>query len=104
MDYIARFGLEFNPFLKNSKDIIVENEEFKEVRFRLNYLAETKGFGVLTGSPGLGKTTALRTFADSLNPSKYKVIYTSLSTLTCYSPHYYNPQFAYICKIKDGMR
>lgn len=82
MDYIARFGLEFNPFLKNSKDIIVENEEFKEVRFRLNYLAETKGFGVLTGSPGLGKTTALRTFADSLNPSKYKVIYTSLSTLT----------------------
>lgn len=82
MDYIARFGLEFNPFLKNSKEIIVENDEFQEVRFRLNYLAETKGFGVLTGSPGLGKTTALRTFAASLNPSQYKVIYTSLSTLT----------------------
>lgn len=82
MDYIARFGLEFNPFLKNSKEIIVENDEFQEVRFRLNYLAETKGFGLLTGSPGLGKTTALRTFAASLNPSKYKVVYTGLSTLT----------------------
>ena len=82
MDYIARFGLEFNPFLKNSKDIIVEDDEFQEVRFRLNYLAQTKGFGLLTGSPGLGKTTALRTFAASLNPSKYKVIYNSLSTVT----------------------
>lgn len=26
MDHIARFGLEFNPFLKNSKEILVENE------------------------------------------------------------------------------
>lgn len=50
MDYIARFGLEFNPFLKNSKEILVENEESHEVRFRLNYLVETKGFGLLTGS------------------------------------------------------
>ena len=71
MDYIARFGLEFNPFLKNSKEILVENEEFHEVRFRLNYLVQTRGFGLLTGSPGLGKTTALRSFASSLNPSRY---------------------------------
>ena len=76
MDYIARFGLEFNPFLKNSKEILVENEESHEVRFRLNYLVETKGFGLLTGSPGLGKTTALRSFAASLNPSRYKVVCT----------------------------
>lgn len=82
LDYTSRYGLEFNPFLKNSKDIIFESDEFKEVRFRLEYLAETKGFGVLTGSPGLGKTTSLRTFAASLNPSRYKVIYSSLSTVT----------------------
>ena len=82
MDYVSRFGLEFNPFLKNSKDITIENDEFKEVQFRLRLLAETKGFGLLTGTPGLGKTTALRSFASSLNPSAYKVIYSSLSTLT----------------------
>ena len=82
MDYIARYGLEFNPFLKNSREIIIENEEFKEVRFRLEYLAKTRGFGLLTGAPGLGKTTAVRNFAMSLNPSRYKVIYSSLSTLT----------------------
>ena len=82
MDYIARFGLEFNPFLKNSREIIIENDEYQETMFRLNYLVETKGFGLLTGSPGLGKTTAIRNFAASLNPAKYKVIYSSLSTLT----------------------
>lgn len=82
MEYIARYGLEFNPFLKNSKDIIIENEDFKEVRFRLNYLLDTKGFGLLTGAPGLGKTTSLRMFASSLNPSLYKVFYNSLSTVT----------------------
>lgn len=82
MEYIARYGLEFNPFLKNSRDILIESDEFREVRFRLNYLVDTHGFGLLTGAPGLGKTTAIRTFTSGLNPSRYKVIYTSLSTVT----------------------
>ena len=60
MDYTVRYGLEFNPFLKNSKEIFVSTDESKEVLFRLNYLAKTKGFGLLTGSPGRGKTTAIR--------------------------------------------
>ncbi len=81
-DYIARYGLEFNPFLKNSRDIIIESNEFQEAQFRLNYLVETKGFGLCTGAPGLGKTTAVRRFAVSLNPSRYKVIYIGLSTVT----------------------
>lgn len=82
MDYTARYGLEFNPFLKNSRDIYIETDETKEVRFRLDYLTQTKGFGLLVGAPGLGKTTALRSFAASLNPANFKVIYTALSTLT----------------------
>jgi len=82
MEYWVRYGLEFNPFLKNSKEILVETKEYKEALFRLNYLAKTKGFGVLTGAAGRGKTTALRNWAKSLNPSLYKVVYSSLSTLT----------------------
>ena len=82
MDYFTRYGLEFNPFIKNSKEILVTTSEYKETLFRLDYLAKTKGFGLLTGSPGRGKTTAIRTWAASLNPSLYKVIYSSLSTLT----------------------
>lgn len=82
MEYWVRYGLEFNPFLKNSREILVGTKEYREVLFRLDYLAKTKGFGVLTGAPGRGKTTALRSWADSLNPSLYKVVYSSLSTLT----------------------
>lgn len=82
MDYIARFGLEFNPFLKNSKEILVENEETHEVRFRLNYLVETKGFGLLTGSRDSARQRRFVLFFASLNPSRYKVVYSSLSTLT----------------------
>lgn len=60
MDYTARYGLEFNPFLKNSKEVIVETSEYREARFRLDYLLSTRGFGLLTGSPGRGKTTVIR--------------------------------------------
>lgn len=82
MDYTARYGLEFNPFLKNSKEVFVDTHEQKEVLYRLDYLASTKGFGLLTGSAGRGKTTAIRNWAATLNPSLYKVVYSSLSTLT----------------------
>ena len=82
MDDTIRYGLEFNPFLKNSKEIFVSTDEFKEVMFRLNYLAKTKGFGLLTASPGRGKTTAIRNWVQTLNNSQYKVIYTCFSTFS----------------------
>ena len=82
MHYTIRYGLEFNPFLKNSKEIFVSTDESKEVLFRLNYLVKTKGFGLLTCSPGRGKTTAIRYWAQTLNPSQYKVVYTCFSTFS----------------------
>lgn len=60
MDYFTRYGLECNPFIKNSKEILVDTSEYQEISFRLDYLAKTKGFGLLTGSAGRGKTTAIR--------------------------------------------
>lgn len=82
MELTARYGLEFNPFLKNSKEILFEGSEYTEAKFRLDYLAKAKGLGLLTGAPGRGKTTLVRSWAATLNPSLYKVIYTSLSTVT----------------------
>jgi type II secretory pathway predicted ATPase ExeA len=82
MDYISRYGLEFNPFLKGKKNTAVETSQYREVQTRLNYLLQTKGFGLLTGQPGMGKTTAVRNWVDSLNAAAYKPIYISLSTLT----------------------
>ena len=82
MELTSRYGLEFNPFLKNSKEVLFKSSEFSEALFRLDYLAKTKGFGILTGAPGRGKTTVVRHWASSLNPSLFKVVYTSLSTVT----------------------
>jgi len=82
MEYFSKFGLEYDPFLKNSKEIFVHTPEAKEVLCRLEYLQNVKGFGLLTGEPGLGKTTCIRNWCKGLNPSLFKVIYSSLSTLT----------------------
>jgi len=82
MNYVARFGLEFNPFIKNSKDIVIETSDYKQIKQRLNFLISSRGFGILTGEPGRGKTTAIRHWAKELNTSLFQVVYTSLSTLT----------------------
>ena len=82
IDYAARYGLEFNPFLKKAKDILLDIAETSEVKLRLDYLADTRGFGILTGEPGRGKSTAARVWVHRLNPSLYKVTYNSLSSLT----------------------
>ena len=82
INYTSRYGLEFNPFIKNTKDIMIETEEYKELVFRLNYLLQIKGFGLVTGNPGLGKTTSIRKWCETLNKAAYKVVYIPLSTLT----------------------
>lgn len=82
MELTTRYGLEFNPFLKNSKEVLFKGNEFNEALFRLDYLAKTKGFGIITGSPGRGKTTVVRHWSRNLNPSLFKVVYSSLSTVT----------------------
>ena len=82
MNYISRYGLEFNPFIKNSKEILYENNNYKEVKARLDYLLQTKGIGLITGDPGCGKTTIVRNYTNNLNQNAYKIIYLPLSTLT----------------------
>ncbi|MBP1592211.1 MAG: AAA family ATPase [Oscillospiraceae bacterium] len=81
-NYVSRYGLTFNPFIKNSKDIIVATSEYDEVRNRLDYLKNVRGFGLLTGNPGQGKTTVVRKWAEALNPSLFKVVYSCLSSVT----------------------
>ena len=82
LDYHSRFGLEFDPFLKNSKSAFIATSDAKEATHRLNILAETIGFGLKVGESGKGKTKISMTWAHALNPALYKVIYSSLSTLT----------------------
>lgn len=83
MDYCSRYGLEFNPFLKNSRlETVVQTTEYKEINYRLELLLKTRGFGLITGTAGKGKTTVVRNWANSLNSALYKVVYITLSTVT----------------------
>ena len=43
MDYTIRYGLEFNPFLKNSKEIFVSTDESKEVFIPAGLSCKNKG-------------------------------------------------------------
>jgi type II secretory pathway predicted ATPase ExeA len=82
-DIIAFFGLKRLPFDKDirSQDAL-DTPAFLECLARLDYI-KRRGGGtmLLTGDPGVGKTIALRRFADSLNESLYRPVYTPLSTL-----------------------
>ncbi len=82
MDYTSRYGLEYNPFLKGSHNPTIVTSQYREVQSRMNYLLQTRGFGLITGQPGTGKTTAIRNWIGSLNSAAYKTVYISLSTLT----------------------
>lgn len=77
------YGLTFNPFDKS----ISENQAFKsrdheQMLSRLDYLKNTRGIGLFTANPGMGKTYALRCFAQNLNPNLYQMSYICLSTVS----------------------
>ena len=81
--FTAYWEMQFNPFAKPfSGKRPFESEDFKQATARLKHLCEIKGIGLFVGLAGSGKTFTLKAFADSLNPSLYKVLYLPLSTVT----------------------
>lgn len=79
---ISYYGLNTNPFNKDIKtEMLFKGDSFKEGMNRLNYLKEVKGIGLLVGATGVGKTTLLRAFKDSLNKEKYNIIYLNLTSM-----------------------
>lgn len=81
--YRSFYSLSKVPFTKELKTSeAFASSGFTELSARLEYLKKTRGIGLVTGEPGVGKTLTLRSFCDSLSPSLYKVVYFPLSTLT----------------------
>lgn len=78
--YAPRFGFRRAPFGKGSAEVDTPNTA--EVALQMGYLLETKGVGVVTGPAGVGKTTALRRYLSALPPSRYRVFYVCLTTVT----------------------
>ncbi len=81
--FIQFFGLKYNPFGKEF-DIneTYESNDIKELNSRFKYIQSTRGIFLLIGEPGTGKSTALRSFTQKLNPGLYKPCYFTLSTVT----------------------
>ncbi len=81
--YRAFYSLSAVPFRKEiDNKNFYRSEALEEGMARLEYLKNTRGIGVVAGEPGAGKTSLLRKFAASLNPSLFKAVYFPLSTVT----------------------
>ena len=81
--FTTYWEMQFNPFSKlASAKHSFESEDFKQATARLKHLCEIKGIGLFTGTPGTGKTFTIKQYADTLNPSLYKVFYLPLSTVS----------------------
>lgn len=82
--YNDYYCLAFNPFDKQQikeKDCFISHD-FKEMTSRREYLKDTRGIGLFTASPGMGKSYCLRCFAKSLNPNLNHMEYLCLSTVS----------------------
>ncbi|MCY0903201.1 MAG: ATP-binding protein, partial [Firmicutes bacterium] len=77
------YQLARTPFSRDMPtDELYRSVTFEELLGRLHYAAQRQFFVVVTGDCGTGKTTTIRRYADTLDPSKHKVLYVSDSKLT----------------------
>jgi type II secretory pathway predicted ATPase ExeA len=69
------YGFTQAPFSKSiATDALFPTGGLKELAARLTYLVRERGFGLITGETGSGKSTAARATA-SLDPNRYFVLY-----------------------------
>jgi len=79
----AFFGFTGTPFGKDvAVDQLLTTEAGKELQSRLQFVARNRSFGVFTAEAGVGNTTALRRFSQSLDLNQYRVLNLSDSALT----------------------
>lgn len=75
------FGFKRTPFTDNPDDKqIFASDAWQRTGKRLDFLAQHRGVGLLTGEVGAGKSTAARMFAASLHPNAFKVLYIHFTT------------------------
>jgi type II secretory pathway predicted ATPase ExeA len=72
--YLQHFGLRHAPLGKNLTEPW-DDGVLAQLGQRFNWLLQSPGIGLLTGEPGVGKTAALRSLTQPLNPHRYQVLY-----------------------------
>ena len=77
------FNFKQLPFERNIPvEHLYSTPKFDELLSRLEYAARNRKFCVVTGSVGVGKTTAVRKFTSSLDKNSFRCIYIADSALT----------------------
>lgn len=72
-DLLKHFGFTSMPFGKDSE--LFEYAQLSEVRQVLNFTVSERTISLITGQAGAGKTTAVRSFADTLPANHFRVVY-----------------------------
>ena len=79
----AAFSLTSMPFTKTiAADKLIKTEAHQELFARLEHIRKHKGIFLLTGQPGTGKTTALRSWVDQLPEQNHKLVYQELASIS----------------------
>jgi MSHA biogenesis protein MshM len=71
---LQHFGLTHFPLGKTHTELWDDGPHVR-LGERFAWLLESPGVGLLSGEPGVGKTTALRRLTTALNPHRYQVVY-----------------------------
>jgi type II secretory pathway predicted ATPase ExeA len=72
------YGFTRLPFTKDiPADLLFNAAGQTELCVRLDFLLKQRGLGLVTGETGSGKSTALRRFVATLEPTRHAVIYLS---------------------------
>lgn len=75
-DIQNRFGFKHMPFIKQvSTSDLFQSISMKQVRDSLRLAVENEDFALLSGSPGSGKSSAIRKFLHDLDPNDYPWAY-----------------------------
>jgi len=78
----AYWNLAGLPFEKSiHPDQLFISQSGKELNSRLQYMKNHRGLFLLTGQPGVGKTTALRAFVQQLPDLSFQSFYVPLATV-----------------------
>ena len=76
----AYFGGNAAPFTRDVPgERCFASAAWREAHARLTSLLDDRGFGVLTGEAGVGKTTVLRAAFQPLNPAQYRICYIAVA-------------------------
>jgi len=81
--YEAFFEMKYTPFINTIPvEALYLSDKHKEILGRLGYVAQGNRFAVLTAGVGVGKSTLIRKFVQSLSPETCTALYLSDSQLT----------------------